>query len=207
MGTAMMQILLGNVAEEDIEKIYAGCTKLENEANSYNDIYEFNYMKVEFTFANETTKIIRYCFISDIVIRNELVYLKYNEDIWHSYSDLITGILPSHLISSRVVKEYPTPLVYGILKQGYDSFNGINMTLLDEIDANTQYSLIMEFQVYKLITVGGNAENTEKVPLYRYITNNNGQELSLADIDSFSNAIQKIVGNITEGFIKTINQV
>ena len=141
---------------------------------SYTNIYEFNYMKVEFTLSDNTTKIIRYCFINDIILRNELVYLKYSEDYWHSYSDKISGILPSLLISSRVVNEYDNMhLIYSFLKQDYDSLNGFTITPQYTISSNDKVYVIIEFQSYDLTTLTANPEQTDRTPFYAMVYDEN----------------------------------
>ena len=68
----------------------------------YGNIYGFNYMRIKST--NDNVEIKRYCFIQDIKLKNGLVYLDYEEDIWSSYSDKIVGITESYLCNSRVLE-------------------------------------------------------------------------------------------------------
>lgn len=161
---------------------------------TYTNIYEFNYMKVEFTLSDNTTKIIRYCFVNDIILKNELVYLTYSEDYWHSYSDKIVGILPSHLISSRVVDKYDNlSLVYAMLKQNYDSFNGFNITpqytppILAPYD---DYYIIIEFQTYNMTTIAGNPEQSKRNPFYAMLYDSSKHLLTSAN--AFSKILELI---------------
>lgn len=70
------------------------------------EIFEYNYMKVE-CFADDeeepTFLFKRYCFVRDIQLNNDCVYLSYVEDVFSSYSDKITKITESYLSRARIL--------------------------------------------------------------------------------------------------------
>lgn len=68
-----------------------------NIPNSTSNIYDFNYLKIEFE------SIERFAFIDDIQFRNYIAIVSYSEDIWHSYQDKIKrfkGLLTNTLARS-----------------------------------------------------------------------------------------------------------
>lgn len=52
--------------------------------NSGQNLYDFNYLKIEYE------NITRYCFIDNIYFMNYVAVIAYSEDIWHSYSGDMT---------------------------------------------------------------------------------------------------------------------
>lgn len=100
------------------------------------DIYNYNYMKVETLDENENVMLERFCFIDTIVIKNELVYLSYSEDIWHSYSNKITGIAKSYLDRTRVTT-YGDEMIRPIfLPVSYDGNQKITIRDICNINKN-----------------------------------------------------------------------
>lgn len=135
-------IILDNVYYENSGKFI-----LDFEFDS-STIYDYNYMKVELYDDNNTLKLKRYCFIQNIEIKNELVYLTYIEDIWSSYGDKINGITESYLERSRIIKNY-NDLEFPIFKLPveYDGNNNLEFeNLLTETE--TGYVIVLQVQYY-----------------------------------------------------------
>lgn len=89
--------------------------------NSGSNIYEYNYVKIEFE------KITRFCFIDDIQFRNYVAIIYYSEDIWHSYSAEMTFRI-------------------GLLTNAYHFAYGRNgKTLLKQLYLPTEYSVRDEY--------------------------------------------------------------
>ena len=127
-----------------------------------NNIYEYNYMKIE-TIEDETIIIKRYCFINDIILKNALVYLTYKEDIWSSYSDKIKGINKS-LLSNSYRKKYSNELFPFLLPISYNGNEPIKRkSLFGAI--NNKYYLFAEVQVYSPSAAGRLTTRNTKVYL------------------------------------------
>ena len=146
----------------DIESTYmelSGTLIFDYKIMSDVNIYSYNYMKVEFTFGDNLTTISRFCFIKDIIVKNELVYLSYEEDIWHSYADKIVGINPSILCSSRLVKEYDNTnnfeIISASMKMDYDTYNGVQITPIRNVN---NWTVIVELQNFNLDSAGKNTK-------------------------------------------------
>lgn len=108
------------------------------------NIYDYNYMKVEcYNDEDETLLFKRYCFIQDIRLNNDCVYLDYEEDIWSSYSGKITKITESYLSRSRVLNYFSKNITLRTLPEEYNgnekpTINSENNSLFYVI-ANVQY--------------------------------------------------------------------
>ncbi len=168
------------------------------------DIYSFNYMQIIFDDYPLIENFKRYCFIDKIEVRNEVVYLYYSEDYWHSYSNKIAGILPSHLISSRVVNyANGTNLIYACLKEDYDSFNGLK---IDEqfIGAPTDnYDLVMQIQPYKMVTIDNNPTASDRKPYFMLIRTSSDARPTRTTV---MNLIVDVIANLTTGKIVFNNE-
>lgn len=121
------------------------------------DIYKYNYMKVEIyqmTTPFPTVKYVRYCFIDKIRLKNELVYLDYSEDIWSSYSSKINGITKSFLENSRIL-EYKNNhnLEFYKLPVEYGGNNSI-CDLIDRVSTDGRVCIIAEIQYYTPVQEG-----------------------------------------------------
>lgn len=186
----------------DIDKTYmenSGTLVFDYEFTDTSNIYDYNYMKVEFETSNEVT-IVRYCFIDSIRLRNELVYLSYSEDIWHSYSDSIMGFNPCALVSSRLKDEYDDlDLISTGLKLDYNSFNGLNLDTLYDSTVNSKFYFIVEFQFYNL---SAQFEPTDMRTLYLLIRNNDRTATTIEDVSSI---LESLVYYMKSGTIKYFN--
>lgn len=163
-----------------------------------NSIYDFNYMKVEFSYNNDNTNIERYCFIKSIKIVNELVYLAYEEDVWHSYSDKIQGFNTSLLSSSRLIKEYDSEfeLPYGVMKLDYDSFNGIVIEELSPMSIlSSKYNVIVEIQAYTLSSAG---QRNDRDFYYLTLTKSDAELMEYSEL----NIIDDIIAKASNGAYK-----
>lgn len=115
--------------------------------------YDFNYMKVlDDSIVNGLKK---YCFINSISLKNGCHYIKYEEDIWASYSDKIYGILPSYLSRSRV-KNYQnfTPSLKMLPKE-YESNDKLwynSIFVEDNASVSRRVYLWVEIQLYDLVS-------------------------------------------------------
>ena len=82
----------------DIDETYYknnGDLTFDLELINTSNIYEYNYMKVEY-FDEENVLILkRYCFIQNIRINNDIVILSYSEDVFSSYSNKIKKLRTS----------------------------------------------------------------------------------------------------------------
>ena len=116
------------------------------------NIYEYNFIRIISLDDQLHETIRRYCFIGDIKIKNGLVYLDYNEDIWSSYSDKITGITESYLSNSRnlnyikllegfIIPFYKLPVEYGSNNNVYE--NRIT------ISSGSSFYMVMNIQYYQ----------------------------------------------------------
>ena len=169
--------------------------------NYAGSIYEFNYMKVMYQTSSGDS-ITRYCFIKDIIVKNDVVYLSYQEDIWHSYSDKIKGFNPSTLCSSRLIKEYNLDPVefnlnFGVMKLDYDTFSGIYINQIEPINFyDDKWTLIVELQTFDLDSAG---KNTDRSFYYVSIETSSGNEPTLSEFDTL---IHDIIKNAVTGSYK-----
>lgn len=120
-----------------------------------NNIYKYNYVKFVLYDNNNREILRRYCFVNSISVKNECVYLNYEEDIWHSYGSKIKGILPSYLSRSRV-KEYDTKILNVVkLPRDYESNNKLNYKCIfvnSNSEINRQVYFFIELQLYELVS-------------------------------------------------------
>lgn len=111
-------------------------------------IYEFNYLKIREFDNDDNLSLVRYCFIDKIFIKNDVVYLSYKEDIWHSYIDKAKGINESYMsrtrYRSRLYLDEPIELPVE-----YDGNNELSIS--EEIYNSLLYCLI-EVQVYEQVS-------------------------------------------------------
>lgn len=140
--------------------------------DTMNNIYDFNYMKIETIDDEDNIKILRYCFIQEISLKNELVYLSYAEDMWHSYIGKITGINESYLEKSRVRDFEHFRCNHIMLPLEY---SGNNKLLIDNIknpllNKLRKCYIIAEFQIYKKVQAGQMEHRETKYVLLSYRT-------------------------------------
>ena len=113
---------------------------------SLNNIYDYNYMKIE--QIDGFTPLKRYCFINSIKVKNDVVYLEYKEDVWHSYIDKVAGINDSYMSRTRYKSrlDLNEPIE---LPVEYDGNN--ELTIYEEIYNALLYCLV-EVQVYEQVS-------------------------------------------------------
>lgn len=126
---------------------------------SNNDnIFEYNYMKVEcFTDEEvETLLFVRYCFIQDIILNNQIVFVDYSEDIWSSYSKGINNTTNSYITNSRILS-FPNNFNFNYYKLPieYEGNNKLTFSKLTSVTSQTDYvKAIIQIQWYNLSQQG-----------------------------------------------------
>ena len=124
-------------------------------------IYNYNYMKIEErNDANNTLRLVRYCFIDNIEIKNEFVYLSYSEDIWHSYIHGLKGIRRSFLSNSRYHDYENIDTEYMKIPVDYDG-NDMLKILVDEERELTKCNIYAQIQLKQLDSKGNPTKNFE----------------------------------------------
>lgn len=104
----------------------------------YNNIYSYNYCKIE------NQNFIRYCFIDSIKILNDIAVVYYSEDIWHSYARSI-NIRNSLLTNTRSLNYTDLNIKNYVLPINYDGNNKLNIT-----PKNEQCLIVGQLQIYEL---------------------------------------------------------
>ena len=189
----------------DIDDVYQedkGQFIFELTTNDYNSIYQFNYMKIETLDSGiVNNKFIRFAFIDNIVIKNEVAVVSYSLDYYHSFIRSIKGMNPSFLSGLRVFdnsNHFLKP-TYKLLPVDYAGNNELNIHSLVNVSTgvphteNDYVSLIIEFQVYDGETYG---ESTTSYVQYGLVS----QEFAVNPTDSW-----KQDTSITPEFIKFSN--
>lgn len=127
-----------------------------------NSIYDYNYIKIsQHDTLYSDAKLVRYCFVNSIKIKNDLVYLEYKEDVWHSYIDKVAGINDSYMSRTR----YRSRLNLGEPIELPVEFDGNNqLTISEEIYNSLLYALV-EVQLYEIVT-GDNPRAYRNVKYY-----------------------------------------
>lgn len=150
-------------------------------------IYTYNYMKIQYLDEEENIKLIRFCFISDIEIKNDVVYLSYEEDIYNSYIDNIIGCLPSFMSRKRVNALGWSPTCN--LPVDYDGNNILNFNTLETL--TDEYYIIAQLQPYTTESAGDPAIRfSTYVKIAKALENDNYDFIfSLAQIEK---AIQEL---------------
>lgn len=112
------------------------------------NIYSYNYLKI---ICEEDEQVIwkRYCFINNINIKNDCVYINYEEDVWHSYSKEILGFNNS-LLSNTRIKKYSN-LTPKLLKLPIE-YDGNNPLLISNLSSFNKYYAIIEIQLYERVS-------------------------------------------------------
>lgn len=136
---------------DGIYQVNSGVFNIDFDNSENYSVYEYNYMKVQ------DNNFIRYCFIDSIEIGNEIARIYYSEDIWASYSSVMT-IRDSWLSRSRIL-EYGTNNSISLynLPLEYDGNNPLFETKL-EVPSQEGYSLILQVQVYDSQSYGASSE-------------------------------------------------
>lgn len=113
------------------------------------DIYSFNYLKVEEKDETDKTVFKRYCFIDDIIkIASDVVTVYYSEDIWSSYSETMEirdGVITNKRLNPSVPYYLPVP---------YDGNNYPTFYSFDNRVNPNKFVVIAQLQLYKLVEDG-----------------------------------------------------
>lgn len=105
------------------------------------NLYNYNYMKIE------NNDFVRYCFIDDIEIRNDIAVVRYSEDIWHTYSKDIK--MKKSLLYATLHDLKESTIVAKYLPKDYLE-NDLTMNSLFEYTPQNYGTLLMKVQLYKL---------------------------------------------------------
>lgn len=119
------------------------------------DIYNYNYLKVEEFDDNGNTVFKRYCFIDSILkITSDVVSVYYIEDVWSSYSgsmEIRDGVICNKLRNPAV--PYYLPIQYdGNKEPKFTSFHYV------EKENQRKFVFIMQLQLYDLKQQGDTNE-------------------------------------------------
>ncbi len=114
----------------------------------YEEVYSYNYCKIE------VEDLVRYCFITDIILCNTVVKYKTKEDIWSNYA-LDMNIRNSYLARSYKLKYKDKNIDFYKLPIGYQSNEMLKYVPLvgdkTYIDyKNNLMNIVMQVQFYKL---------------------------------------------------------
>lgn len=118
--------------------------------NSTDSVYDFNYLKIEFE------SITRYCFIDDIQFMNYIAVIYYSEDIWHSYSGVMTlrkGFMQNStftIYGNNYLQDFIIPAIHDSLKP----------LVITPFETVTSYWLIAQAQRANISTSGSVTQRT-----------------------------------------------
>lgn len=152
----------------ELETVYqtnSGTINLELDYSNNFSIYEYNYMKVETKDSENDYNFVRYCFIDDIIIRNEIATLYYSEDIFSSYSSSI-NMTNSYLSRSRklLYKISQTQTKQIGMYNVPVKYNGVNPLIYTNISGTTtDFAIFAQLQYYDAEKYGESTERTVKV--------------------------------------------
>ena len=178
--------------------------------NNTETIYEYNYMKFEL-LDDETSalKILRYCFVQDIRVQNDVVYLDYDEDVWSSYCDKIEGITESYLEQSRILSYQNKSISLYNLNEEY---NGNNKILVDSslmtINGNRElknkrFKCLIELQLYTLESAKSTPSRRISIYValgaYAYNTINRTISEILTDLNKIVSNQPKAIVKLSQG--------
>lgn len=148
------------------------------------NLYTYNYMKIE------NNDFVRYCFIDDIEIRNDIAVVKYSEDIWHTYSKDIK--LKKSLLHSTLYDLKESTIVEKFLPKEYTE-KDIELLPITEIGANALCTLLFKIQLFKLSTEGSITNRILFNTMIRDSENNIDYQYG---INIIQNLIKKATNNI-----------
>lgn len=198
LNTLVKQVIeLDSVYQEN-----SGTIVIEQELFNSN-IYEFNYMKVE-TIEENTAKILRYCFIQNISLKNDVVYLSYEEDIWSSYANKINGITESYLERCRIKNLDTLPISLYNLPIEYDGNNILLNSIFNTDNDNEKKVLIVQIQIYK---TAGQGEITERKNAYYLIGNSRAVTAPFYYFYALQDKIIEIIKNQSIGYVSIFNRM
>lgn len=161
--------------------------------NVVESIYEFNYMKIEeYDEEKISMRLRRYCFIQAIRIKNGVVVISYDEDIWSSYISYITKMNKSLMTNSRF-HDYRNTYMNFEIQQVEIPYDGNNELLIthEEI-TNPMVQIIVELQYYELVQQG-EKQKARWVNFCKFFDNNSTTGIEITNrIFSYDTAINKI---------------
>lgn len=141
---------IDNVYQDDMTMLNF---KLKN--NDYNDIYLFNYMKIESLNINNAIILTRYAFIDRIKIGNDIAQIRYKIDVWNTYISNTKGINISYLKGLRVLNGKGNVKIPEFYKLPIDyAGNNIPNFGTPRYNENSPVCIILQFQYYETQTLG-----------------------------------------------------
>ena len=203
------QLTIDNVYQENNGELNF---EINGVLGSYDNIYEYNYMKV----VSDDNTLLRYCFIDDISISNEIAIISYSEDIWHSFGKTMS-ITKSFLTHNRLADK--TGYFNNALKSlplEYENNNKINIVKMD--DTNTLYNVVVEAQIYEGSKVGEVKErstfvfivdvyNTSSITTGKQFNIDEAQEVSQKIISAQSLRCISKLGTLSQDYYININEI
>lgn len=208
-GTVLENYLnsLSHITFDHIDYVYqenSGIIIIDYTLINTANIYEYNYMKVQTKDENDNILITRYCFINNILLKNELVYLSYSEDIWSSYSDKIVGTTESYLSRARLLRyKNADNISLHQLTDEYKGNNPVSIGTLETINSETRYCIIAEFQYYNK-QASGDDTLYKRHTKYVYLKKTSGYHYYWEEIEDM---IQRVIYSKSVGraVLKTTN--
>lgn len=204
-GTSVLERYLATLNSHsipDLDYVYYennGELNFDLELVNGQDIYQYNYMKMQYYDEEGSLLLLRYCFIKDIKVNNEIVILTYTEDIFSSYSKEIRQIQESYLSKSRIVTYSNKSISPYKLPFKYDGNKVPKVSSLFNLTATSQYYLIAEIQLYDLTQEG--EQTNRRIEYVRLRDTNNYSHVGMweSNIDDF---LLKVVENMSSGKVK-----
>ncbi len=163
----------------DLDLVYyenQGTLIFDYDLGDNDNIYDFNYMKIE-VFSEETEeslpifKFKRYCFISDIRLKNDLCYIDYEEDVWQSYS-MNLHIRGSFLSRSKFLNYTGNNIAIKNLPMEYDGHKPLWVERL--YNHSDQYVIVLQMQKYNAASLGQSTKRESMTTCLFYLEQING---------------------------------
>ena len=113
----------------------------------YEEVYSYNYCKIE------VEDLVRYCFITDIILCNTVVKYKTKEDIWSNYA-LDMNIRNAYLIQSYKLNYKNKSISFYKLPISYQSNEALNYVDIAgdtyPLPSGLPVNIVMQLQCYRL---------------------------------------------------------
>lgn len=169
-----------------------------------NDIHDYNYLKVEYSIGTNR-KITRYCFVKSISHKNGCVYLEYEEDVWHSYSDKIKFGMPCTLSGSRA-KSYGQNFNFEFMELPvkYDGNKRLDL-IYDFNEQNAYGCIVLELQTYDLTTATQSA-NRDTCYVIVGVKDENDNIVKTFRIVQLYRYLLRILNYVTRGKLNVFNE-
>lgn len=151
----------------------------------YGLIYKYNYAVFDLQQQTKTEKFLRYCFIDNIQIKNEICYVSFSIDVWHTYSPYMT-IYESYLVKSRKLKVGNRNIEYYNLPVEYDGNNAIKISDIK----STEFEVYCELQFYDAASFLNSAKRYVQYSRLAYSLVNNTTVKKLFNITELNPILQ-----------------